>query len=77
LAERAGCSLSSVRRLEAQGQATLELLVRVAQALHALDGLEALLTLPQDSIAQMERAQQAQTRRRARAPASPKARSRT
>lgn len=71
LAARAGCSLSSVRRLEAQGQATLELLVRVAQALHALDGFEALFALPQASIAQMERAQQVQTRQRARSKATP------
>ena len=70
LAARAGCSLSSVRRLEGQGQATLELLVRVAQALHALDGLEGFMALPQASIAQMERAQQAQNRQRARTKAT-------
>jgi len=71
LAQRAGCSLSSVRRLETQGQATLELLVRVAQALHALDGLDAFLTLPQDNIAQMERAQQVQSRQRVRVKTAP------
>lgn len=67
LAARAGCSLSSVRRLEARGQATLELLVRVAQALQALDGLESFLAMPHTTIAQMELASQVQGRRRARA----------
>lgn len=55
LAERAGASLSSIRRLEASGQATLELLVRVAQALHLASHLENLLVLPVRSIADAER----------------------
>ncbi|OGS97974.1 MAG: hypothetical protein A3F73_01185 [Gallionellales bacterium RIFCSPLOWO2_12_FULL_59_22] len=55
LAERAGASLSSIRRLEASGQSTLELLVRVVQALHLVRHLENLLVLPVLSIADAER----------------------
>ena len=68
LAERAGASLSSIRRLEANGQATLELLVRVAQALHLASHLEALLVVPVLSIADAEREAAANTRRRAASP---------
>lgn len=50
-----GTSLSSIRRLEARGQGTLELLVRVAQALHRVGHLENLLVLPVLSIADAER----------------------
>ncbi|HEV6964470.1 helix-turn-helix transcriptional regulator [Roseateles sp.] len=66
LAARAGCSLSAVRRLEAQGQGSLELVVRVAQALQAADGLGALFELPAvTSIAQAEAAAGGPVRRRA------------
>ena len=51
LADMTGVSLSSVRRLESQGQATLVLLVLVAQALQALDHLEPLLDQPVQTIA--------------------------
>lgn len=67
LAERAGVSLSSIRRLETRGQATLELLVRVAQALHLVNHLENLLVLPVLSIADAERDAAATGRRRAAA----------
>lgn len=68
LAERAGASLSSIRRLEARGQATLELLVRVAQALHLVNHLENLLVLPILSIADAERDAAATRRQRAASP---------
>lgn len=64
LAGMTGSSLSSIRRLEASGQGSVELLVRTAQSLNATEGLEALLAQPADSIAQMEA--QAQARKRAR-----------
>lgn len=68
LAERAGASLSSIRRLEARGQATLELLVRVIQALHLVSHLESLLVLPILSIADAERDAAATRRQRAASP---------
>ncbi len=75
LAKRAGASLSSIRRLESCGQATLELLVRVVQVLHLSHHLENLLVLPVLSIADAERdantikRQRAASPRRARKPA--------
>ncbi|MFG6431502.1 helix-turn-helix domain-containing protein [Roseateles sp. LYH14W] len=66
LAARAGCSLSAVRRLEAQGQGSLELVVRVAQALQAAEGLGMLFELPAlTSIAQAEALAGSPSRRRA------------
>jgi transcriptional regulator with XRE-family HTH domain len=66
LAARAGCSLSAVRRLEAQGQGSLELVVRVAQALQAADGLGTLFELPAlTSIAQADALASGPSRRRA------------
>lgn len=65
LAARAGASLSSIRRMEAEGQATLELLVRVVQALHLSSHLENLLALPVLSIADAERDIAASRRKRA------------
>lgn len=68
LAQMAGSSLSSIRRLEAQGQGSFELVVRVAQALQAVDALEALFVVPLLSIAQIEREALLATRLRARGP---------
>ncbi|HEX5364194.1 MAG TPA: helix-turn-helix transcriptional regulator [Gallionella sp.] len=65
LAERTGVSLSSIRRLEASGQSTLELLVRVTQALHLTNQLESLLVLPVLSIADAERNAATDMRQRA------------
>jgi transcriptional regulator with XRE-family HTH domain len=66
LAARAGCSLSAVRRLEAKGQGSLELMVRVAQALQAAQGFDALFQMPAvTSIAQAEALASAPARRRA------------
>ncbi len=61
-------SLSSVRRLEAQGQGSLEFVVRVAQALQAVEQLEDLFATPVQSIAQAEREQSIALRQRARTP---------
>lgn len=69
LAGMTGSSLSSIRRLEASGQGSLELVVRVAQSLNATAQLDALFVQPQDSIARMEA--QAQGRQRARRAAAP------
>ena len=68
LAGMAGASSSSVRRLEASGQGTLDMLVRVAQALQVSAQLEALFASPASSIADAERLAQAPVRQRARAP---------
>lgn len=68
LAQRSSASLSSIRRLEACGQATLELLVRVMQALHQVSQLENLLVVPVRSIADAERVAAAKQRQRAAAP---------
>lgn len=65
LAERAGVSLSSLRRLEASGQASLELVVRVAQALQATQGLDNLFAPDAPSIAQAEALWRASQRQRA------------
>ncbi len=68
LAQRCGVSLSSIRRLEASGQATLDLVVRVTQALHQVSQLENLLAAPVLRIADAERVAQARQRQRAAAP---------
>ena len=68
LAAMAGSSLSSVRRLEASGHGALELLVRVAQALQAADGLDGLFVRPQHTIAELQAQEQAAGRQRARRP---------
>lgn len=68
LAKMSGASLSTVRRLEASGQGSLQLVVQAAQALHAVPGLESLFALPARSIAEAEAAVQATARQRARKP---------
>lgn len=68
LAQMAQSSLSSVRRLEAQGQGGFEFVVRVAQALQAVDQLELLFSQPAQNIAQIEQEQFRTTRQRARLP---------
>lgn len=68
LAERTGASLSSIRRMEASGQSTLELLVRVTQALHLTNQLESLFALPVLSIADAERNEATDMRQRAASP---------
>jgi transcriptional regulator with XRE-family HTH domain len=68
LADMTQSSLSSVRRLEAQGQGSLEFIVRVVQALQAVEQLENLFEQPIQTIAQAEREQSLALRQRARAP---------
>jgi transcriptional regulator with XRE-family HTH domain len=66
LARMTGASLSSIRRFEAAGDGAFSLAVRIALALQAAEGLEALFGLPTQSIAQIEAL--AQDRQRARKP---------
>lgn len=66
MARMCGVSLSSVRRLESNGQGSLLLWVQVAQALNATDTLESLFAVPVQSIAQAEGAALAASRQRAR-----------
>lgn len=66
LAQMARGSLSSVRRMETQGQGSFEFMVRIAQALQAVDQLELLFAPPALSISQMEQEQFLATRQRAR-----------
>ena len=56
LAGRAGASLSTIRRLEASGQVSLDVLVRVAQALQVGQDLDGLFLPPMQSIAQAQAA---------------------
>lgn len=66
LAGMTGASLSSVRRLESSGQGTLELVLRMAQALHVMDQFEQLFIEPALSIAEVERNAVLMQRQRAR-----------
>ncbi|NJS36829.1 MAG: helix-turn-helix transcriptional regulator [Brachymonas sp.] len=66
LAQMTQGSLSSVRRLEAAGQGTLDFVVRVAQALQVVDQLNSWFVLPATSIAEAERLQGVSLRQRAR-----------
>ena len=68
LAEMTQSSLSSVRRLEAVGQGSLEFVVRIAQALQVVDQLNDWFEQPSLSIADVERTQATQLRQRARTP---------
>jgi transcriptional regulator with XRE-family HTH domain len=70
LAQMSQSSLSSVRRLETQGQGSLEFFVRVAQALQAVDQLDGVFAQPIQSIAQAESEQALAQRQRARLPRS-------
>lgn len=65
LAGMAGVSLSSIRRLEASGQASLELLVRVAQALQVGQALDGLFVPSATTIAQVQTQAAAAQRQRA------------
>ena len=65
LADRAGLCLGAVRQLEGSGQSGLDTLVRVLFVLGIVDELEDLFVLRQQSIAQMERANDLSRRQRA------------
>ena len=66
LAQMAGLSLGALRKLETNGQTSLETLVRVVQALGLAGELESLFVLRRASIAQMEQVEAASQRKRAR-----------
>nr|WP_295784519.1 helix-turn-helix transcriptional regulator [Rhodoferax sp.] len=65
VAHMAGLSLGALRKLELNGQCSLETLVRVLHALGLVGELEDLFVLKRQSIEQMEQAQAAHQRRRA------------
>ena len=66
LANMTLASLSSIRRLESQGQSSLLLFVRVANALQIVDQLDYLFDEPIQTIAQAEREEAQALRKRAR-----------
>lgn len=65
LAEMAGLSLGALRKLERDGQCSLDTLVRVVQALGLAGELEDLFVLKRESIARMALAEAAGQRQRA------------
>lgn len=65
LAQMAGLSLGALRKLETNGQCSLDTLIRVVQALGLTAELEELFVLKRQSIAQMAQAEAAQQRQRA------------
>lgn len=65
LARMAGLSLGAVRKLERDGQSSLDTLARVAQALGLAGELDGLFAHKRQSIAQMEQAAAVSQRKRA------------
>jgi transcriptional regulator with XRE-family HTH domain len=65
LARMAGLSLGAVRKLESDGQCSLETLIRVTQALGLVAELEPLFAQKPESIAAMQRAAKIKLRQRA------------
>jgi transcriptional regulator with XRE-family HTH domain len=65
LAKMAGLSLGALRKLEHDGQCSLDTLVRVVHALGLVEELEDLFVLKRQSIAQMEQAEAVSQRKRA------------
>lgn len=65
LALRAGLSLSTLKRMESSGDASLETFLRVVQSLGLMGELDPLFIVQPQSIAQMEIAAQKSTRQRA------------
>lgn len=65
LAQMAGLSLGALRKLEHDGQCSLETLIRVVQALGLVEELENLFVLKRLSIAQMEQIHTVSQRKRA------------
>lgn len=68
LARMTQSSLSSIHRAEAGGHMTLDLFVRVAQSLHAIDAFDGLLVQNFQSLADLESQEQQVLRKRARSP---------
>ena len=67
LADMTGASLSSVRRFEVGGQGSLDILIKITQALQVVQQLEPLFVQQETSIADIEKQQAATQRQRARA----------
>lgn len=65
LAQMSGLSLGALRKLETDGQCSLETLIRVVQALGLLGELDDLFVLKRQSIAQMEQVDLVSRRQRA------------
>jgi transcriptional regulator with XRE-family HTH domain len=66
LATRAGVSVKTLRRFESTGQATVESALRIAVALHAVEGFEALFAAPPfKTLAEAEAREATKSRRRA------------
>ena len=63
LAQRAGVSAGTIKNLEGKGQASFQSLLRVVAALGLIDELQDLFMPKVRSIAEMERAEQAQRQR--------------
>lgn len=61
----AGLSLGALRKMERDGQSSLETLILVVQALGLAEELDGLLVLKRESIAQMEQAEAVKQRKRA------------
>jgi len=66
VANMTGASLSSVRRFEVNGQVSLDLFIKIAQALQVVQQLEPLFVQQEASIADIEKQQAAMQRQRAR-----------
>lgn len=71
LAQRAGVSVNTVKLLESKGRCTLENFMRIVLGLGLADELQPLFMLKIQSIAQMERAEQAERMRAPRATRRP------
>lgn len=65
LAKKTGLSLGAIKKLERDGQSSLDTFVRVASALRLAQELESLFVMKVESIAQMERAFKVTQRKRA------------
>jgi transcriptional regulator with XRE-family HTH domain len=72
LAQMTQSSLSSIHRAEAGGHMTLDLFVRMAQSLHAIDTFDGLFIQNFQSIADLENQEKQVLRQRARTPKAPK-----
>ena len=66
LAAMTGASLSSLRRFEVHGQGSLDLFIKITQALQVVQQLEPLFVQQETSIADIEKQQAAAQRQRAR-----------
>ena len=65
LAQMAGLSLGALRKLERDGQCSLETLIRIVQALGLVEELEPLFILKRHSISRMQQLDVVSRRQRA------------